>query len=123
VTRRIQIIVADDRPTVHRVLTLVLNSQPDFQVVGEAEDGVTVVEMAVRLRPDVVVMDFEMPRQTGDEATKQVLAACPEIKVIGYLWSGGRSAEAMLQAGARCVVVKDGATSPLFDAIRRTVQA
>jgi DNA-binding NarL/FixJ family response regulator len=123
VTQRIRIIVADDRPTVHRVLALVLNSHADFEVVGEAEDGMAVVEMAARLRPDVVVMDFDMPRQTGDEATRQVLAACPEAKVIGYVWSGGRSVEAMLQAGACCVVVKDGATSPLFDAIRRAAHA
>ena len=74
----IRILLADDQPVVRAGLTQLLGTQPDFEVVAEAEDGRHAVALATELRPDVVVMDVRMPRLDGIAATRQLVALNPD---------------------------------------------
>lgn len=80
--RRIRVLVVEDSLTVRRHLVEVLQADPSFQVVGEAEDGARGFALCERLRPDVVTMDMMMPNMTGLEATERIMAYCPTPIVI-----------------------------------------
>jgi DNA-binding NarL/FixJ family response regulator len=118
--QRIRIVVAEDQPLVRTSLCYLLSSKVDFQVVGEAEDGAAAVELAQRHLPDVVVMDYAMPNLSGVEATRQIAAACPAVRVVGHSWRDDEEAvRSMLAAGAVAYVSKTGSVSLLVDAIRQ----
>jgi DNA-binding NarL/FixJ family response regulator len=74
----IRILVVDDQPVVRAGVAMMIGTQPDLEVVGEASDGLAAVSRAAELRPDVVVMDVRMPRLDGIEATRQVAALTPK---------------------------------------------
>lgn len=76
------ILLVEDHTLVREGLRTMLKVQPDFEVVGEAQDGRRAVSLALELRPDVVLMDIAMPGMNGLEATRQLLKALPETKVI-----------------------------------------
>ena len=76
------ILVADDTTLIRYMLAEQLNNVPDFHVVGTAEDGREAVDMALKMRPDVVVMDLDMPRLNGIFATERIVARHPHIRVI-----------------------------------------
>lgn len=107
----IRILVVDDSPTVRELLTAILDSEPDFQVVGQARDGIEAVAMATRLQPDIVTMDVRMPRCDGLEATKEIMARAPmPILVVS---SGVSDQEVQLsldatRAGALMVMAPPG---------------
>lgn len=107
----IRILVVDDSPTVRELLVTILEAEPDFQVVGQARDGVEAVTMAVRLHPDIVTMDVRMPRCDGLEATKEIMARAPvPILVVS---SGVSDPEVQLsldatRAGALMVMAPPG---------------
>jgi DNA-binding NarL/FixJ family response regulator len=120
--QRIRIVVAEDQPLVRTSLCYLLSSKSDFDVVGEAEDGAAAVELAQRHQPDVVVMDYAMPKVSGVEATRQIAAACPAVRVVGHSWRDDEETiRAMLEAGAVAYVSKSGNVSQLLDAIRQAV--
>ncbi|GAA4235059.1 hypothetical protein GCM10022254_41450 [Actinomadura meridiana] len=77
-----RVLLADDHPVYRDGLRLMLESTGEVEVVGTAPDGTVAVEMAGRLRPDVVVMDLRMPRLGGVDATRRILAARPETGVL-----------------------------------------
>ena len=111
--------VCDDQALIRSQVCEALASTPFIEVVGEASDGQTGLDMALELRPDVVIMDVRMPGLNGIQATRRLIAAVPEIKVLGH--SAGASwetAEEMFRAGARGFVVKRGDSQELLRAIR-----
>ena len=79
---KIRVLVADDHAIVRMGLVSLLKSEPDIDVVAEADDGEDAVRAALRLSPDVVIMDLMMPGVDGTEATRQILARAPETRIL-----------------------------------------
>jgi DNA-binding NarL/FixJ family response regulator len=115
----IKILIADDHPVVREGLFAMLGREHDFEVIGEARDGVEAVNKARELNPDVVLMDLRMPEMDGVEAMRQIRSAMPDVKFIilttysddEYIFSG-------IEAGARAYLLKDAPREDLFKAIR-----
>lgn len=118
-----RVLVADDHDVVRRGLCLVLGTQPDLEVVGEAADGQEALEQARRLRPDVVLMDVTMPVMDGLEATRQLKAEMPHVCVL--VVTSHENPEYLLEAieaGAAGYVLKGAPVSRLIGSIRRTIE-
>lgn len=116
---RIRILVADDHPVVRDGLVTMLNTQEDFQVVGQSSNGAETVKQAVQLRPDVVLMDLEMPQMDGVEALRRIRASQADAKVI--VFTAFDTDERILnavQAGARGYLLKGAPREEIFKAIR-----
>jgi DNA-binding NarL/FixJ family response regulator len=104
----IRILLADDHTIVLQGLSRFLREQPDMEVVGQAKDGVTTVELARELTPDIVIMDISMPGLSGIEATRRIHNDKPDIKIIGLsMHAAKRYVQEMYRAGARGYLLKD----------------
>ncbi len=115
-------ILADDHKIVRDGLRSLLENQSDVEVVGEAEDGRTVVQQVHELLPDIIIMDISMPGLNGIDATYQITAKLPNIKVLALsMHSDKRFIEGMLKAGASGYMLKDSAFTELINAIRTLV--
>jgi two-component system response regulator NreC len=115
----IRILLADDHTIVLQGLSRFLQEQEDMEVVGQAKDGYTAVELARELAPDVVVMDISMPGLNGIDATRLICSENPEVKVIGLsMHSARRYVQEMYRAGARGYLLKDCDFEELLSAIR-----
>src|ERR1700739_4738598 len=77
-----RILLADDHEVVRRGLCALLRAQPDWEVCGEASNGREAVEKALKLKPEVVILDIGMPSLIGLEATRQILKAYPQVKIL-----------------------------------------
>ena len=121
--RTIRLLLADDQALVRGALTALLNLEPDLDVVSEVGTGDAVVPAVLEHRPDVALLDVEMPGLDGISATAAVRAAAPETKVL-IVTTFGRPGflRRALQAGASGFVVKDTPASQLADAVRRIHQ-
>jgi PAS domain S-box-containing protein len=116
---KIRVLLVDDHQVVREGLTTLLAQCPDLAVVGQAADGHAAIELAATLQPQVVLMDVNMPRLNGIEATRQIAAAWPRIKVIGLTMHTDESCyNAMRAAGAMDCLAKNGPTETLLHAIR-----
>jgi DNA-binding NarL/FixJ family response regulator len=119
VDRPIQILIADDHPVVRDGLCSMLSTQPDFQVVGEAVNGVEAVQLATRLRPDVILLDLEMPDRDGVSVLTQMRATDPQARVI--IVTAYDTDERIVQAvvaGAQGYLLKGAPREEIFRAIR-----
>ncbi len=115
----IRILLVEDHAVVRAGLRMLLGSDPDMVIVGEAENGRQGVALAQELRPDVVLMDISMPDLNGIEATKQIKKACPEVAVLALtMHEDDQYFFAMLGAGASGYVPKRAAANDLIAAIR-----
>jgi DNA-binding NarL/FixJ family response regulator len=115
----VRLLIADDHGIVRGGVRLMLERQPDMEVVAEAADGVEAVEMALRERPDICLLDVQMPRMTGLQATVEIRAHAPEISVlILSMHDDERYLYEALQAGAAGYVLKREADTVLVDAVR-----
>jgi DNA-binding NarL/FixJ family response regulator len=113
-----RVLVADDHPTFRRGLGALLDSLPDIDLVGEAADGHAAVAMTAKLLPDVVVMDLNMPGLNGVEATRQIVAANPDVAVLVLtMLDEDESVFAAMRAGARGYVVKGADTADVIRAL------
>ncbi|HEY2292533.1 MAG TPA: response regulator transcription factor [Thermoanaerobaculia bacterium] len=115
----VRILLADDHPVVRDGLAAMLGTQPDFQVIGEAGTGAEAVTEAARLRPDVVLMDLEMPSLDGIEAIRRLRAADPAIQVVVLTaFDTDERILGALQAGAQGYLLKGAPRAEIFAAIR-----
>lgn len=116
---KLRVILADDHKMMLEGLRVLVNSQDDMEVVGEAENGQAAVLLAQKLQPDVVVMDISMPEMNGLKATQNLKRTCPNIKILtltrhtddGYL-------QQLLQSGSSGYILKQSASEELIRAIR-----
>jgi DNA-binding NarL/FixJ family response regulator len=118
-SRKLRILLADDHPVILESLERLFHAEPDLVVVGKAVDGQSAIELARSLQPDVALIDERMPLLNGLEATKQIIAAWPQIRVIGFsanedpLW-----VTRMRAAGAVQCLTKGGSPEELLAAVR-----
>jgi DNA-binding NarL/FixJ family response regulator len=116
----VSVVVADDQEIVRTGLTMILNAQPDIEVVGEAADGRSAVELARRLRPDVCLFDIRMPGLDGIEATRALAGsgvADPLAVVVITTFDLDEYVYAALRAGARGFLLKDAGPALLAQAV------
>lgn len=111
---RLSILIADDYGVVRRGLRGLLEAEPGWQVVGEADNGRQAVSQAARLRPDVVILDISMPLLNGLDAARLILKAVPETRVLVLTaYHTDEMIEKALQAGVRGYVLKSDAEADL----------
>ncbi|MFF8573201.1 response regulator [Streptomyces sp. NPDC015408] len=117
--RVIRVLIADDQQMVRQGFTVLLNTQPDMEVIGQAVDGLDAVAKVAEQAPDVVLMDIRMPELGGIEATRLITGATPEIRVLvlttfdldEYVYEA-------LRAGASGFLLKDASADQLAEAVR-----
>lgn len=116
---KITVLLADDHAVVREGLRALLNATPDIEVVGEAQTGREAVQLALKLQPQVVVMDVVMPQLNGVEATRQILRDAPNSKVLVLSsYSDDEKVTQLIEHGAIGYLVKQAATNDLVKAIR-----
>jgi two-component system, NarL family, response regulator NreC len=115
----IKILLADDHTIVRQGLKLILSSHADLQVIGEAANGREVLELAEKLKPDVVLMDVAMPELNGIEATRRLHQISPRTKVLVLsMHKEAVYVREILKAGARGYILKDAIDTELISAIQ-----
>jgi DNA-binding NarL/FixJ family response regulator len=117
-----KIILADDHKIMREGLRTLLEKQPDVEIIAEAGNGRNTVKLAKELTPDIIVMDTVMPDLNGIEATRQIIAANPNIKIIALsMYSDKQFVVEMLKAGASGYMIKDCAFEELIYAINSVI--
>jgi RNA polymerase sigma factor (sigma-70 family) len=122
-SRKTRILLADDHAIVRQGFKLILNQEPDLEVVGEANDGVEAVRLTGQLKPDIVIMDIGMPKVNGVEATRRIVENHPESKVV--ILSMHKDAvyvRETLRSGAKGYLLKESIDSDLLRAVRAVAQ-
>lgn len=117
--KKLRIVLAEDHETVRKGIKLLINEQDDMEVIGETENGDSVIELVQKLDPDILVMDISMPQQNGLKTSKRVKQIFPSVKVLmltrhkdnGYV-------QQLIHAGVSGYVLKQSAPSELLNAIR-----
>jgi two-component system response regulator NreC len=116
---KIRLILADDHAVVRSGLRMLLEAQPDIDIVAEAETGIEAVEKTRELQPDIVLMDIQMPGLNGIEATRQIKKLAPDTAVLALtMYEDDQYFFEMLHAGASGYVPKRAAPDELLTAIR-----
>ena len=114
-----RLLIADDHGIMRSGLRLLLDRQPDMEVVAEAADGIEAVATALRVRPDICVLDVSMPRMTGLQATVEIRTHAPEVAVLVLsMHDDERYLFEALQAGAAGYILKREADVALVEAVR-----
>ena len=121
-TKRISIVIADDHAIFRDGLRKLLEMESQFELVGEASDGVEAIELVGRLSPDVMLLDVNMPRLGGLDALAEIMKASPEARIIILAASvDRREIIKALRLGARGIVLKTAATELLYKCIQAVV--
>lgn len=115
---KIRILLADDHTILRAGLKMMLNAQPDMEVIGEAQDGRQAIQEAQRLQPDVILMDITMPDLNGIEATRQIKRVLAEVKILVLtMHENDEYVFQALRAGASGYMLKEAADTELITAI------
>jgi two-component system, NarL family, response regulator NreC len=115
----IKILLADDHTILRQGLKLILSSQPDLEVIGEASNGNEAVELANKLRPDIVLLDVAMPELNGIEATRRMMEANSRLRILVLsMHKEAVYVREILKAGARGYILKDVIDTELLNAVR-----
>ena len=119
----IRLLIAEDQRLFRQSLRLLLDQEPDLQVVGEAADGAEAFDVACKLKPDLVLMDVDMPKLDGVTATKLIRGCLPEVKVLMLsVHDDDNRIVAAVQAGACGYILKDADHDEFLKIIRSTYQ-
>lgn len=119
----IRIILADDHTIIRHGLNKMIQQQSDMEVIAQAGDGHSTVDLTRELSPDMVIMDIGMPDLNGIDATRQIVKDSPNVKVIGLsMHSGKKFVIEMLKAGASGYLLKDCALEELINAIKTVAE-
>ena len=119
---KIKVLLVDDNEVVREGLKSILEPQPDIEVVGDASDGLDAVAKAEELRPDVILMDAQMPVMDGTEATRRIKQSLPDVKILFLTVYGDYVGDA-LAAGASWYLTKDCRRQDLLEGIRVLAQS
>jgi len=115
----ISVMIADDHPITRDGLALILRSEPGISVLGQAGDGLEAVESYRASRPDVAILDLQMPRLNGLGATREIMSEFPKARILLFTtYDGDEDIYRAMHAGARGYILKDAAQEDLFKAIR-----
>ncbi len=117
--KKMRILLADDHSVVRRGFRLILETQSDMEVVGEASNGREAVQLAEKLQPDIVVMDVSMPELNGIEATRRIADVSVRTRILALsMHKDAVYVREILRAGAKGYLLKDAADQDLLNAIR-----
>jgi DNA-binding NarL/FixJ family response regulator len=119
---KIRVLIVDDNEVVREGLESLLTPHSDIEIVGKAVDGLDAVTKVLETNPDVIIMDAQMPRADGAEATRQIKEKLPDVKVLFLTVYGDYVGDA-LTAGASWYLTKDCRRQDLLDAIRTLAQS
>ena len=116
---KLKVLLAEDHKTVRTGIKLLVDAQPDMEVIGEADDGEAAVAEATRLRPDIVIMDISMPHLNGLQASKRLLSKFPDLKILALTrHSDDGYIQQLIEAGVHGYVLKQSAPNELINAVR-----
>jgi DNA-binding NarL/FixJ family response regulator len=114
-----RVVIADDHGIVRSGVRMLLERQADIEVVGEASDGAEARDLAIRVKPDLAILDVKMPKLTGLQATREIREQAPEVSVlILSMYDDDRYLFEALKAGASGYVLKTQADADLMEAVR-----
>ncbi|THE09097.1 response regulator transcription factor [Bacillus timonensis] len=117
----IKVLFVDDHEMVRIGVSSYLSAQPDIEVVGEADDGKKAIELALELRPDIILMDLVMKEMDGIEATRRIIESWPEAKIIIVTsFIDDEKVYPALEAGATSYMLKTSKASEIAEAVRKT---
>ncbi len=117
--KKISVLLVDDHTVIRQGMKALLASEMDIEVISEAENGRQAVQLAQKLKPEIIVMDLAMPHMNGAEATRQILKACPFSRVLVVTsYANAECISELLKAGAAGYLVKQTAAAELSRAIR-----
>lgn len=118
-TTPIRLMVVDDQPLIRRALTMMLGAEPGIEIAAEAGDGVEAVERALAARPDVVIMDLQMPRASGVVATREITAQLPAARIVVLTtYDHDELVFEAIRAGAHAYLLKDASEADVLDTVR-----
>jgi len=118
-SENLRILLVDDHETTRIGLAAILKREHNLEIIGEASDGQTAVDLAQELLPDIVIMDVFLPKRNGIDATRLIVEEHPEIKIIGFSMHPGKSlVNALREAGAVACVSKGEPAEVLIAAIK-----
>lgn len=122
--RGLQVLIVDDHALVREGIRSMLESYGDIQVVGEARNGIEAILLVEQLRPSIILMDINMPKMDGIEATARITRGYPDTIVIGLSVNTSKeNHETMTRAGAVCLIPKEEAADLLYEAIHEALQS
>lgn len=118
-TPPIRLMVVDDQPLIRRALTMMLGAEPGIEIAAQASDGVEAIEVALVARPDVVIMDLQMPRASGVVATREITTRLPATRVVVLTtYDHDELVFEAIRAGAHAYLLKDASETEVLDTVR-----